>query len=103
MEFGILGPLAVWRDGDEVAIRAAKQRALLAVLLLHRNELVSTERLIDDLWGERPPATAVKTVQVYVSQLRKAIGDGVLDRGPAGYVLRLEPGGLDLDAFEDLL
>jgi predicted ATPase/DNA-binding SARP family transcriptional activator len=103
VEFGILGPLAVWKDGDDVPIRAAKQRALLAVLLLRRNELVPTERLIDDLWGERPPATATKTVQVYVSQLRKTIGDGLLETGPDGYVLRLEAGVVDLDAFEDLL
>jgi DNA-binding SARP family transcriptional activator len=103
VEFGILGPLAVWRDGREVPVGAAKQRALLAVLLLHRNELVPTERLIDDLWGERPPATANKAVQVYVSQLRKTLGDGLLETGPTGYVLRLAPGSVDLDAFEDLL
>jgi predicted ATPase/DNA-binding SARP family transcriptional activator len=73
------------------------------MLLLRRNELVSTERLIDDLWGERPPPTSTKTVQVYVSQLRKAIGEGLLETGPDGYVLRVGDGALDLDVFEDLL
>src|SRR5262245_3679235 len=102
MEFGLLGPLAVWRNGEEVALGAAKQRALLAVLLLHANEVVSTPRLIDELWGERPPARAVKTVQVYVSQLRKALGDGVIQTRPTGYVLRVGPGAIDLERFESL-
>lgn len=103
MKFGILGPLVVWRDGHEVSIGAAKQRALLVLLLLRRGELVPTETLVDELWGERPPATAVKVVQVYVSQLRKALGARVLESRPAGYMLRLEPGALDSVRFEDLL
>ena len=65
-------------------------RALLAVLLLHRGEVVSTDRLIDALWGERASATAAKTVQVYVSNLRKALGDGVLVTRGHGYVLQTE-------------
>ena len=76
MEFGILGPLAVWRDGQEVELGAAKQRALLAVLLLHAGEPMSTERLVDALWGEQPPRRPVKALQVHVSQLRKTLGDG---------------------------
>ena len=83
MEFGVLGPLAVWKDGRELSLRAAKQRAVLALLLLRANEVVPTARLVDELWGERPPATAVKTVQVYVSQLRKAARRG-RDRDAAG-------------------
>ena len=82
---------------------AAKQRAVLAVLLLHANEPVPTARLVDELWGERPPATAVKAVQVYVSQLRKALGEGVIETQPPGYVLRVEDGALDLQRFERLL
>jgi DNA-binding SARP family transcriptional activator len=77
VEFGILGPLAVWQDGRELELGAAKQRALLAVLLLHAGETMATERLVDALWGEKPPATAVKALQVYVSQLRKTLGEGV--------------------------
>ena len=74
MDFRILGPLEV-RDGARpVAIGAGLQRALLALLLLHRNEPLSTDRIADALWGERPPATAAKALQVYVSRLRKALG-----------------------------
>jgi YVTN family beta-propeller protein len=102
MEVGILGPLVVWKDDAEVPIGAPKQRAVLALLVLRAGELVPTERLVDELW-ERPPATAVKTVQVYVSQLRKALGDGVLETRPSGYLIRLEPDALDAARFERLL
>ena len=103
MDFGILGPLLVSQNGREVPIGAAKQRALLTLLLLRRGEVVPTETLIDELWGEHPPATAVKAVQVYVSQLRKALGEGLLETRPGGYMLRLEPGALDAARFEGLL
>ena len=103
MEFGILGPLVVWRDGREVPIGAAKQRALVTLLLLRRGELVPTETLVDELWGEQPPATAVKAVQTYVSQLRKTLGEGLLETGPTGYRLRLEPDALDAVRFEHQL
>src|SRR5713226_3043932 len=66
VEFGILGPLAVWKDGRELPLGGAKQRAVLAVLVLRANEVVPTARLVDELWGERPPATAAKAVQVHV-------------------------------------
>ncbi len=103
MEAGILGPLVVWRDRREVAIGAAKQRAALTVLLLRRGQLVPTETLIEDLWGGEPPATAVKVVHVYVSQLRKALGAGVIETWPGGYLLRIEPDALDVVRFESLL
>ena len=74
MEFRILGPLEVVADGRVVALDAAKPRALLAILLLHAGEPVSRDRLIEDLWAGRPPATAAKVLQTYVSQLRKALG-----------------------------
>ena len=77
MEFLILGPLEVREREKTVRLGAAKQRALLGVLLLHANETVSTARLVDELWGERPPATAEKLVQGYVHALRKQLGDGV--------------------------
>ena len=102
MEFGILGPLAVWRDGRELPLGSPKQRALLCVLVLRANEVVATARLVDELWGERPPATAVKTVQVYVSQLRKLLGETVIETRPTGYRLSIEPGALDLERFERL-
>ena len=72
-----------------------QQRALLAVLVLHRGEAVSTDRLVDELWGERAPATAAKTVQVYVSHLRKALGAGVIVTQGRGYRLAVEPEQVD--------
>ena len=63
MEFRILGPLEVVEQGRRLALGGAKQRALLAVLVLHANEVVPADRLIDDLWGERPPETAPKVVR----------------------------------------
>ncbi len=102
MDFRILGPLEAVADGRVVALKAAKPRALLAILLLHAGEPVASDRLIEDLWAGRPPATAAKVLQTYVSQLRKALGDDVIVTGPAGYELRVEPGGLDLHRFERL-
>jgi len=104
MEFRILGPLEV-ADGDAlVPLAGAKQRALLAILLLNANEVVSSDRLIDELWGEQSPASGRTALQVRVSQLRKALGGGavILTRTP-GYVLRLEREQLDLHRFEDLV
>ena len=103
VEFRILGPLEVVEHGRPVAVGAPKVRALLAVLLLHRGEVVSTDRLIDALWGERASATAVKTVQVYVSNLRKALGDGLLVTRGRGYVLETEPWQVDADRFDALV
>ena len=103
MDFRILGPLEAVADGRVVALKRAKQRALLAILLLHANEPVASDRLIEDLWAGRPPATAAKVLQTYVSQLRKALGNDVIVTGPAGYELRVEPDGLDLHRFERLV
>jgi DNA-binding SARP family transcriptional activator/ABC-type branched-subunit amino acid transport system substrate-binding protein/streptogramin lyase len=104
MDYRILGPMEVAGRDREVVLGGGRQRSLLAVLLLHPNAVVSSERLIDELWGDSPPPTAAKTVQVYVSQLRKALRDGdaegpLLTRGH-GYVLRVAPGELDLERFE---
>ena len=96
MEFLILGPLEVRNGEHTVRLGAAKQRALLGVLLLHANETVSTSRLVDELWGERPPATAEKLVQGYVHALRKELGNDVLQTQPPGYRLSVEPRALDL-------
>ncbi len=103
MEFRILGPLEVLERGVRLELGGAKQRALLAVLLLHRREAVSTDRLIDELWGERPPATAAKTIQVYVSRLRRALGDGLLETHGRAYLLAAAPEQVDVDRFESLV
>ncbi len=103
MEFRILGPLEVWREGRPVHIGGAKERALLAFLLLHAGEPVSVDRLIDELWGDSPPATARKSVQVRVAGLRRVLRDDVLLTRGDGYLLRLEPDQLDLRRFEQLL
>jgi class 3 adenylate cyclase/DNA-binding SARP family transcriptional activator len=103
VQFGILGPLAVWDDGRELTLGGAKPRAVLSILLLHANELVPTSRIVDELWGERPPATAGKTAQVYVSQLRKLLGERTIETRPPGYLLRLEPDALDAHRFDALL
>src|SRR4051794_31738915 len=104
MEFGILGPLEVRADGRAVAIGGARPRAVFAVLALHANQPVSAERLALALWGEDAPHSAVKTVQVYVARLRKALEDpDVLVTTPAGYRLRVRPGELDVGHFERLV
>jgi predicted ATPase/DNA-binding SARP family transcriptional activator/class 3 adenylate cyclase len=102
MRFAILGPLVVVDDqGREVALRL-KQRAVLAVLLLHAGEVVSSDRLIDELWGEHAPATAAKTVHVYISQLRKALGEDALLTRARGYALQTERIETDVDEFRSL-
>jgi len=102
MQFRILGPLEVEGDGEPLALGGAKQRAVLAVLLLHANRVVSRDRLIDAVWGERAPETAYSALQGYVSALRKALGaDLILTRAP-GYVLETAPTSVDLGRFEAL-
>ena len=102
MEFRILGPLEVWDDGTEVSLGGPKPRALLAGLLLHPNEVVPTDRLIDELWGEDSPEDAAAALRVNVSRLRKALPQDVLTTRAPGYVLRVEPDELDLHRFERL-
>ena len=93
MRFRILGPLDVEAEGRAVALGGAKPRAVLAVLLLHANEPVSAERLALALWGEDAPAGAVKTVQVHVSRLRKALADAdVLTSTGTAYTPARAPG-----------
>jgi DNA-binding SARP family transcriptional activator len=103
LEFRLLGPVEAVIDGRPVALPAAKPRALLAVLLLDRNRVVSVSRLTEDLWGDEPPDTATKALQGYVSQLRKALGADRLLTKPPGYSLRVEESELDLDRFERLV
>jgi YVTN family beta-propeller protein len=102
MEFRILGSLEVVDGGRPVPLGGARQRAVLAILLLRRGEVVSVDRLVDELWGEQPPDTAVKTVQVYVSRLRKALGQGVVVTRAGGYALEIDAESVDAGRFERL-
>jgi DNA-binding SARP family transcriptional activator len=89
--------------GAPLRLGGTRQRALLALLLTRPNEVVSSDRLIDELWGAQPPATAANTVQYYVSQLRKALGTDRIETKAPGYALRIETGELDLERFEQLV
>src|SRR5256885_30463 len=102
VEFRILGPLEVVTTEGPVVVSGAKERAVLAYLLLHTGEVVRTDRLIDELWGEEPPDSARKSLQVRVANLRKAVGaQSVLTR-PSGYSVGPHDG-LDLARFQNLL
>jgi DNA-binding SARP family transcriptional activator len=103
MEFRLLGPLEVVAGTTPVPIAARKQRALLAVLLLNANRTVARERIVDDLWGDAVPASAPKMVQIYVSQLRKALPEPRLHTRGAGYALEVGDDELDLARFERLV
>ena len=110
MDFRILGPLEALDGGQRITLRGGKLRAVLALLLLHPNETISSERLIDELWGDEPPATAAKALQVHVSRLRKALagaegsgGAGVVVTRAHGYQLQIDLDQLDAHRFERLL
>jgi len=102
VQFGLLGPLAVWSDGEPVVISGAKRRGLLAYLLAHPGSPQPIDRIVDALWGGDASAAAERTVQTYVSQLRKLFaGQGpILARRAGGYVLDLDPDALDASRFE---
>jgi YVTN family beta-propeller protein len=99
MEFRILGPLEVVDDGRSLRLGSGRQLALLALLLVHANEAVSIDRIVDDLWADSPPPTAAKIVRNYVSLLRRELGDRLVTRSP-GYLLRVESGELDSEVLE---
>jgi predicted ATPase/DNA-binding SARP family transcriptional activator/tetratricopeptide (TPR) repeat protein len=106
VEFGILGPLEV-RDGTRVVpVPGAKERALLADLVVHAGRVVSADRLIEDLWGEAPPQNPANTLQGRVSALRRALGPagaGLVVTSPPGYLLAAGPGAIDAARFEALV
>ncbi len=102
MDFRILGPLEVRDRGRTIELRRQKQRALLAVLLLRAGESVSSDALIDALWGEQPPRTARAALQNYVAQLRRALGPGVVVSRGGAYLLDVAPEQIDLGRFERL-
>src|SRR6266540_1946608 len=107
IEFGILGPLEVRADGRVLPLGSPKQRSLLALLLVHANQTVSRDRLIEELWGDAAPATVESGLHVYLSRLRglldSAGGRSGLVRETHGYRLRVEPDQLDASRFERLV
>lgn len=103
MEFRVLGPLEVEHDGLALDVRGSKRRALLALLVLHANEVIRSDRLIEELWGEHPPANASAALHSHISRLRKDLGGDVLVTKPWGYVLRADPEAIDVQRFERLL
>jgi DNA-binding SARP family transcriptional activator len=103
LDFRILGPLEVLRDGEPLQLGGVRQRMVLAVLLLHSGEVVSAERVIDEVWDETPPETARNVLQSYVSQLRKALGGSAIDTRAGGYVLTPDSAAFDLERFERLV
>jgi len=102
-EFRILGPVEIVMDMRRVPLGGPRQRAVLGMLLVHRNEVVSADRLVDAVWGANPPATVAKALQMQISSLRKAIGGDRIETLGAGYVLRLDDGELDADSFESIV
>lgn len=99
MDFRILGSLEVWDGERQIELAGPKRRAVLAFLLLHANEVVAVDRLVDQLWGEKAPRNAAAALQTHVSRLRKELGAEVVATRAWGYVLRVEPGELDLERF----
>src|SRR3954447_8609157 len=101
-EYRLLGPLEVVHRGETVPTGGQRKRALLARLLLEANRTVSVDALVDALWGESVPSTAVKMVHIYVSQLRKVLPSGALQTRPPGYRLEVAPEAVDLSRVERL-
>jgi len=107
MEFRILGPLEVVEGDRQISLGGRKPRALLAMLILRRGQIVSVDELVEALWGDDQPKTAEHSVQVYVSELRKALGDAadastVVEHRDPGYALDVPDAEIDLHRFEGL-
>jgi DNA-binding NarL/FixJ family response regulator/DNA-binding SARP family transcriptional activator len=108
VQLRLLGPLEVEGSSGPITITGRKERALLCLLAVHANEVVSEGRIVDALWGDRPPPTASKTLRSYVSRLRRFLAEGgepesVIESRPSGYRLRLEPAALDVSQVEEAL
>jgi DNA-binding SARP family transcriptional activator len=103
LEFAILGPLEARVDGEPLSLGGPKQRALLAMLLLEAGRVVSQDSLIEALWAESPPPTAVASLQNFVAQLRKTLGGEAIETRPPGYLVRLGPEQLDLARVRSLV
>src|SRR5919197_4441813 len=102
LEFRLLGPLEVRRDGGPVSLTGGKQRTLLALLLLRANEVVARDTLIEELFGGAASEAAANALQASVSRLRKLLGADVISTRPAGYALVAEPAQIDSFRFEQL-
>jgi lactate 2-monooxygenase len=103
MQFRILGPIEVSENGRKLPLGGSKRRAVLAMLLLHANEIVSVERLADELWSEDQPQNAAGAIHNHVSRLRKLLGADILATHPGGYCLQVDPSRIDLQRFEQLV
>lgn len=103
MKYYVLGPLELATSTGPVHIRGKRIRALLAVLLMYPGQIVPIERIVDDIWLENPPRSAVENVRTYIYQLRALLGHGpgraVLESAPGGYRLVVEPEALDVTRF----
>jgi len=100
---GVLGPLVVVRNGERVELGSPQQRRLVAVLAVNANRVVSSDRLVDVLWGDAPPSSAVHTLHGLVSRLRASLGEHCVETNPPGYRLRVANGELDALRFEELV
>lgn len=103
MDYRLLGPLDVVEAGRSLRLGGPKPRALLALLLVHRNAVISVDSLVDAVWGEEPPMAAENLVQTYVSRLRRILGAARIETRPPGYVLLSEPEEVDADRFTALV
>ena len=103
VEVRLLGPLEVDVDGRLLDVRRQKQRALLALLALRAGEVVPTDRLVDELWGDEPPKAAVGSLQNFVSELRKMLGADVLVTRSPGYLLDIPRDAVDVHRFERIV
>ncbi|MEV7026934.1 winged helix-turn-helix domain-containing protein, partial [Kitasatospora sp. NPDC093558] len=103
LRFAVLGPLRCWRDGVEVPLGSPQQQSLLLALLFRAGRHVSGAQLIDDLWGDEPPARATGVVRTYVHRLRRVLGAEALASVGGGYLFAVGSGGLDTARCEELL
>jgi len=106
LELRLLGPLEARRNGEVLGLGGTKQRAVLAVLLIHFGEVVSVDRLVDAVWPTGPPASSTHAIEVYISQLRKRLDPGrrgIIRGGPGGYAIQVDPDHVDARRFERLL
>jgi len=101
VRYQVLGPVELFTGGVPVRLGGPKQRAVLALLLLHANRVVSEQRFLTMVWGDDPPLSVRGQLQMYVSQLRKLIGEPVIVRRPPGYLIQVRPGELDLHDFDE--
>ena len=106
MDFRLLGPFEVWRDGAPLSLGGRRQRAVLALLAMHVGTVVSTDRIVEEIWADAPPPSALRTLHSYVSRLRSTLRDDGADplvRREPGYVLDLDPSVVDAVRFERLV